>query len=127
MLVHRRYSSPTQLLDIMRGTPIASGSVGTNTGASPDLGDATTGAFANALAGDRVYVSGETPTYAILTWTDANNIILDAPIVAAHTTDAVWRIFRGGILPADIILGPLSDGSHSGAGTLIVEQTVFGV
>ena len=127
MLVHRHYSSPAQLLDIMRGTPIASGSVGTNTGASPNLGDLTTDAFAAALVGDRVYVSGESTTYEILTKTDANNIILDANIVVAHTTNAVWRIFRGGILPADIILGPISDAAHSGAGSLIVEQVTFGV
>lgn len=126
MLVSRTFTSAAELLSILRGSAVSSGSQGTNLVTDPNLVDASgNGGFADAQVGDTVFISGDTQTFSILTKTDANNIELDANITAAHTGNAIWRIFRNGIDLADIQVGPLYDGT--GTGVIIYEKVDFGV
>lgn len=93
MIFAASITSHAKLAEFFNGTELARGSAGTNSAGSPNLQDLTTDAFAGLSAGDRIYISGEASAtvFLIQTKTDANNIVLDNNIVAAHTADAVWR------------------------------------
>ena len=126
MLVPFLFSSSRELINFLRGTFVASGNAGTNSGGSPNFQDLTTGAFADVEVGHRIYISGESAStvFTVITKTDANNIVLDNNIVAAHSTNGIWRAYTGnGIALADIAVGPFVDGE--GKGYLIYEVETF--
>lgn len=125
MLIARNFNSREELLNILRGTPIASGAAGTNTGASANFQDLTTGAFADVLVGDTIHISGESSPFTVDTKTDDNNLILDTTITNAHTADGMWRVFRGGIAIADIQVGPVPDPLKPNSGLIIYDEPDF--
>jgi hypothetical protein len=130
MLVRKKFTKYQELLDLLRGTSLASGTVGTNPAASPNFQDLTTDAFDAVSVGDRIHISGESTltTFLVLTKTDVNNLVLDNNIVGIHSTNAVWRAFSSdGLDPADIVLGPIPDPLQAGAALIIYEIQDFGV
>lgn len=132
MIAIRRVNSTHELTQFFRGTPVASGSAGTNSAGSPNLQDLTADAFADVEVGDRIYISGELAATVFLvdTKTDANNLILDTAIVAVHAagpTEAVWRTTRGGIDPDDMVFAPMPDSLKQDSYILVYEVSDFGV
>jgi len=128
MLAVKSADSNAKLLEIIQGVQQASGTAGTNTGASPNFQDLTADAFADVLVGDQIAISGEVVLFTVDTKTDDNNLILDQNIVAAHTTDGLWRAFRGGVGEANLKFGsPFPSAAGQNHWVVIFEATVFKV
>lgn len=126
MLAYRTFNSHKELLDVLRGAPVASGELGTNAAGNPNL--STTGdGFAAVAIGDRFHISGDTQEFIVQAKADANNITLDSNITAGHTADAVWRAFRGGIDVSTIVIGPVFSPVQSGSGIVVYEEVDFKV
>ena len=112
MLAVRSFEKAQDVVDFIQGTRVAAGQVGTNTAGSPNFSDATSGAFTDVVAGDDIYISGETATspFNIDTVTNPNALVLSANVVAAHVANAHWRITRGGVGEAAVKFGgPMID------------------
>lgn len=125
MIAHVQATSSLDLIAKIEGEKIAKGSAGTNTLGSPNFQDLTSGAFADVLAGDRVWISGISTPFVVQTVTNANNIVFTTNIGVAHTTNAKWRAKRGGIGdPSDLLWDPVFDGAKW---HLFYDQETFGV
>jgi len=125
MLIARNFNSREELLNLLRGAPVTSGTAGTNTGGSANFQDLTAGAFADVLVGDTIHIAGEAAGLTVDTKTDDNNLVLSDPIVAAHSADAQYRVFRGGIAVADIEIGPVPDPLKPNSGLIIYNEVNF--
>tara|TARA_R110002126_G_scaffold416_11_gene2848 strand:- start:507 stop:896 length:390 start_codon:yes stop_codon:yes gene_type:complete len=129
MLVAKKFNDIPSLLTLLRGTPIASGSVGTNTGAAAVLSSALA-VFTDVAADDIVHIAGEAASFVVGSVAgDFLSITLTTTITNAHTANANWRVFRGAIASADIKHGPMPDPTQSAgsSGLLIYEELDFKV
>jgi hypothetical protein len=135
MLVSKRVKGQAGLLEFFRGTLIAQGKNGTNAAnnatitvpaAVDNIQD-----FTDVQVGDVVYVSGESTATVFLVTAPgltATSMTLDNNIVAPHLGgDAIWRVFRGGVALADLLVDPIPDGLEQGAYHIIYETADFGV
>ena len=107
MLLNKRIhaGSPRKLSDFLNGgdTQAFAGKNVTTAAGSPNIsvpvaaGDVPD--FTGVLVGDRVHISGEASAtvFKVATGTDAQNLILDTNVVAAHVADGKVRILRGGL------------------------------
>jgi hypothetical protein len=128
MLAAKQAKTNKELLEVIQGAQINSGSVGTNGAGSPNFQDLTALAFADVLPGDNVYISGVLLPYVVLSKTDDNNIIMTTNIALAHVANAKWKALRGGIGEANIKFGgPISDVLGQGQWTVFYVTDTFGV
>ena len=129
----KSYQTRSELLDILNGPPVdgARGTLGTNGAGSPNFGVPAAagdeGDFTDCVVGDRILIEGESisTTFLIQNKTDNQNVVLDNNIVAAHVSNAVWRVLRYAdrIPVADIQFGgPLQDCQQPGAGTIVYDR-----
>ena len=129
MLITKSFNSQRELLTLLRGVLVFSGTTGTNAAGGATFTDATGLPFASAAIGDTLVISGETPTsFAVTNVTDDNNIVVTPVIATLHNgaAYATWRLFRGGIDPASIVVGPEHSPIQAGAGFIIYDATDFG-
>jgi len=130
MIITRKITGVQNLADFLRGTPVSSGSQGTNTAASPNLQDSTgNGGFADVVVGDRFYISGESTatTFLVLVKTDDNNVTLDNNIVNANTANGLWRAVKNNAHDASSLsVGPSPIGPDD-AFLVAYDSATFGV
>jgi hypothetical protein len=99
------------LREFLRGTEISRGNTVTTAEGSPTFTDLNADfVTAGVAAGDQVCLSGDGTTYVVQTRDSATVLTLDSNVGTANTADGHWRIFRGGVDPADVIFSPIEDG-----------------
>lgn len=124
-----------EMVEMIEGSVVASGSAGTNTAGSPNFSDLTTDAFASVSVGDHIYISGESGPFTsgiggpftVLTKSDNNNLVFTQNITNAHTANAKWKAKHGGIGAENLVYPPLPSNTIEGYWKLIYYVDTFTV